>query len=433
MSGHVIHIISLTLCISFVILGIQAHNASSVSNNIDVDCSKYDMRKKAITVYCDSTLPEVQRAINNESIIKRDSNTKNGIWLLNSSLIITRGATLTFSHEDGVTWLKVIAPITGIMKDKILINNTDPENINDKKAIKPYRIEVFGRLYVNGVKITSWDPKSNYYAIQSADGNVPRPHIIIRENASASSITNSEIAYLGYNGTKYNTSRTQGINMYGGDNTVIRDTKIHDLWYGFYSDSVGHVIIENNTIYNNHAYGIDPHSSSHDMVIRNNRIINNYAGLVCSHLCYNILFENNQIDDNKNKGILLSRNVTNSTIRYNNISNTNIGIAISQSHNNYIHDNNIKNSIFGLQLIHGASYNTINNNTITNPINCGFAISDKAEHNIIMLNSVVDSKQIGICLTKGVDLNSFDSNSINSDASVGLLSEKMLGDAYKRR
>jgi len=69
-----------------------------------------------------------------------------------------------------------------------------------------YIIDVHGSLEVDSVKITSWDPKTNYYAITngSRTGDItylgaPSPSIVVENNATGTTdIANSEIAYLGY-------------------------------------------------------------------------------------------------------------------------------------------------------------------------------------------------------------------------------------------
>jgi hypothetical protein len=62
------------------------------------------------------------------------------------------------------------------------------------------------------VKITSWDPTTNYYAITNGSRigsgefifGAPRPSIVIENNATGTTdITNSEIAYLGYEEGKH--------------------------------------------------------------------------------------------------------------------------------------------------------------------------------------------------------------------------------------
>ncbi|MGB6534243.1 MAG: hypothetical protein WBF33_39700 [Candidatus Nitrosopolaris sp.] len=42
-----------------------------------------------------------------------------------------------------------------------------------------------------------------------------------------------------------------GLNYYGANGSVIRGNNLHDLYFGFYSSGVGHMIIENNQVYHN--------------------------------------------------------------------------------------------------------------------------------------------------------------------------------------
>ena len=76
----------------------------------------------------------------------------------------------------------------------------------------PYLIKALGRLDLQGIKITSWNPLINNYQKQNPNGAVPRPYIIVERGADRSNISSSEIAYLGYN-----SSRKQGLSFYGGD------------------------------------------------------------------------------------------------------------------------------------------------------------------------------------------------------------------------
>ena len=60
------------------------------------------------------------------------------------------------------------------------------------------------------------------------------------------------------------------------------------------------MIVENNVIRNSGHYGLDPHTGTHDMIIRNNTVFDNKggSGIICSLDCYNILIENNKVHDN---------------------------------------------------------------------------------------------------------------------------------------
>ena len=70
-----------------------------------------------------------------------------------------------------------------------------------------------GSLKIDSVKITSWDPTTNYYAITNGSRTgsgvfilgAPRPYIVVENNATGTTdITNSEIAYLGYEQVRTN-------------------------------------------------------------------------------------------------------------------------------------------------------------------------------------------------------------------------------------
>ena len=109
--------------------------------------------------------------------------------------------------------------------------------------------------------------------------------------------------------------------------------------------------IENNYIYDNDIYGLDPHTGTHDMVIRNNFVYNNGGfGIICSVDCYNITIEKNGVHDNYH-GIMLSRNMTNSFVKNNFVYNENVsGIFVSDSYNNQIVKNTIINSKEGITI-----------------------------------------------------------------------------------
>ena len=279
----------------------------------------------------------------------------------------------------------------------------------------PYLIKALGRLDLQGIKITSWNPLINNYQKQNPDGAVPRPYIIIESGADPSNISSSEIAYLGYN-----SSRKQGLSFYGGDRSSLMGNKIHDLWYGFFSTNVSQMIIQNNSVYSNLRYGIDPHMLSHDMVIKENYIHDSRIGIICSLDCTKMIIENNRIENNKDIGLMLSRNTTNSTLRYNNISYSDIGLSISESHSNRIYDNTIMRSQDGLTIKNNSSNNALANNTITYAIDCGILVSTGSHSNIMEDNYIEKYEKSGICLVKGASHNTFQSNQIDGRGLFGI-------------
>ena len=96
-------------------------------------------------------------------------------------------------------------------------------------------------------------------------------------------------------------------------------------------------------------YGFDPHSGTHDMVIRNNKVHNHGAmGIICSVDCYNIVIDSNEVYRSAGSGIMFSRNMYDSVAKNNNVHDEDKCIFVSQSINNKVYGNNV--SIVKLEL-----------------------------------------------------------------------------------
>src|SRR5918999_880206 len=230
--------------------------------------------------------------------------------ILNAGIIVADKATLYINSTD-TTWLKI---------------NADGDAANG--------IDVYGNLRIDSVKITSWNPETNDYAKADVDGTIPRPYIMVEGEATGTTdITNSELAYLGYEGDY----KTPGLRYNGGDGSILKGNHIHHLKTGFYSDGVGGIIIEGNHVHDNAVYGLDPHTGTHDMIIRNNVVHNNgEEGIICSLDCYNITIEGNEIYNNTiinttSNGILVNTGASDNTFTSNTIINaTEFGINVDE-------------------------------------------------------------------------------------------------------
>ena len=366
-------------------------------------CSDYDKEKRIIMVKCNSTLSEVGIALSDDNILKNTD----GIWLLNSSLVVMKNATLTINPSEA-KWLKISSIGTSFGVRKLLAAD---QGSNEPTS---YAIQVFGRLDIHGVKVTSWDPETNNYTSQRRDGTIPRPFIAVEGGSNSSHISDSEIAYLGYN-----SSRKQGLSFYGGDDSTLTGNRIHNLWYGFISVNVGRISIENNTVYNNYRYGIDPHMGSHDMVISGNHIYNSRIGLICSLECSNMIFEKNSIENNNEIGLMFSRNSINSIAKYNKISVSDTGISISDSHLNKVYGNHLLNNSAALAIKDNSSSNISFNNTVSGARDCGILVVE-AHNNTLKENNIENYRGSGICLTGGAIQNLFYSNEIEGPGSYGI-------------
>ena len=329
-------------------------------------CITYKAIVRMITVNCSSaTLTDIYNYFHDNSILSKQS--PDGVWLLNANLVIAKGA--AFHIDSGDTkWLRISSDGTSGVSNP------------------PYSIDVHGSLKIDSVKITSWDPTTNYYAITNGTRNntggskdvtvtgAPRPFITVEKDSTGTTdITNSEIAYLGYEKGTFSGVGTSGLNFYGGDGSVLSNDNIHDLYFGFYSRGVGGMVIEKSQIYHNTIYGLDPHTGTHDMIIRNNVVYDNgQFGIICSLNCNNVTIENNQVynngDNDTGAGIMFSRNMINSVALNNNIHGESVGVSISSSHANHIYNNTISNSGDGID-IKNSTNNRIHDNTVINSTN----------------------------------------------------------------
>ena len=362
-------------------------SSSSSSYTASPYCITYDPTARLITISCISAhLSDVYNQVNNHEVLDRQPQ---GVWILNANLTIDKGSTLNIDPTD-TKWLKIIADGT-----------------------TPYGIHVYGSLKIDSVKLSSWDPHTNYYALshgsRESSGKIthngsPRPYIRVESGASGTTnITNSQLAYLGYEGGWG--SGTSGIHYNAGDGSVIRNNDISHLYFGFYSKNIRNIAIENNKIHDSGHYGIDPHTATHDMIIRNNTVYaNNGTGIICSLDCYNILVEHNVVYNNTGSGIAFTRNVTHSVVRSNYVHEQGAAIQVSKSTNDEIYNNTISNVGSGIGIINDSIDNEIHHNNFINASNPLRTDTD-ASKNKVYSNNIVgsNSSSVSTSTTSGLD------------------------------
>lgn len=438
--SRLLHSITLLLMVTFVVY-VNLYVVGSVIGYFEKvygsndSCIKFDSKTRLISIFCKSArLSDIDKQLNNSSILKRDSfnsdsdefNFKSSIkqnngWVLNAGITVNRNATLIIDSID-TGWLKIVPiatvqssseSITTIEQERTdknslesnlttvsidsnkngtvadFINNKNKNSNDEAKNMivtsrnnnnNPNGIHVLGSLIIDSVKITSWDPKKNgvvNFTLGKRPGEEdtkseydtvePRPFIRVSDKASGTTnITNSELAYLGYS-----CSKCSGLSYYGGIGSVIKGNDIHHLLKGFYSKKMGYMIIENNDFHDNYLYGIDPHTGTHDMIIRSNKVHhNNATAVVCSKDCYHIIIERNEVYNNMDghRGIAYSINSDNSIVQ-----------------NNYVHDQDI---CIGLNRL--SDYNKIYNNTLSN-CNIGIDLTDTS-YNIVSYNKIIGAQ-----------------------------------------
>src|SRR5215208_4267335 len=304
-------------------------------------CINYDQSENTIIISCDSSFRDAVNTVNDRAILEQLGD--GGEYLLKASLQVDDDTTFSISPND-ITWLKI----------------TDTNGII-----------VYGRIQIDGVKITSWDIEANSPVPQTNTGSIPRAFINLRESEGGF-VHDSEIAYLGYQ-----EFGRRGFDLFGdgpSHDLEIRGSKFHDMWFAFYSRGAYNITVDGNEYYNNIKYALDPHSGTHDMNITNNYLHHNPIGAICSDKCSNILIEGNRAEHNTKAGIFFSRNMHDSIARNNYIYNTTTGIIVSESPNNEIYSNTIEGATgAGIRLSNPPNPddgftedNHVYNNTISN-------------------------------------------------------------------
>src|SRR5215204_311265 len=304
-------------------------------------CINYDQSENTIIISCDSSFRDAVNTINDPAVLEQLGD--GGEYLLKASLQVDDETTFSISPND-ITWLKI----------------TDTNGII-----------VYGRIQIDGVKITSWDIEANSPVPQTNTGSIPRAFINLRESEGGF-VHDSEIAYLGYQ-----EFGRRGFDLFGdgpSHDLEIRGSKFHDMWFAFYSRGAYNITVDGNEYYNNIKYALDPHSGTHDMNITNNYLHHNPIGAICSDKCSNILIEGNRAEHNTKAGIFFSRNMHDSIARNNYIYNTTTGIIVSESPNNEIYSNTIEGATSaGIRLSNPPNPddgytegNHVYNNTISN-------------------------------------------------------------------
>src|SRR5215203_455560 len=308
-------------------------------------CIDYDQSENTISINCNASFLDVVQTINDPDIIE---NLGTGEYLLNANLEVADDVTFEMSSNgDSLQYLK----ITG-------------EN----------GIIVYGKILINGVKITSWDVSEEDVVSQDMNGTIPRGYVQFAAS-EGSQIINSEFGYLG----DVEPGR-RGFDLFGGGgpshDLEIRGSKFYDMWMAFYSNGAYNIVVDGNEYYNNIKYSLDPHTTTHDMNITNNWIYNNPIGPICSDRCWDILIEGNLIQDTTNAAIFFSRNMTDSIARNNHVINARTGVLLSESPNNQIYNNTVE----------GATSNGIR---LLNP---DIADDGVTEGNIVYNNAISDSR-----------------------------------------
>ena len=208
-----------------------------------------------------------------EAIEKITSDGSNNTYLIKKTIVIGKDAKLNIVNSK-------------ILLKSLLIKDNAPVVIIN-----------YGKTIVFNSTVTSWDPQ-----IKIPDPNPYHPRsFLVSNDGGIMNILNSTISYMGFSQGGIHTleSDLAALNYYNTSNFVIANSTISHNLYGFYSKESSKFKIINNQVYDQIAYGLDPHSGSKDFIIDSNHIfVNGGQGIICSFRCNNITIANNIVEYN---------------------------------------------------------------------------------------------------------------------------------------
>ena len=212
-----------------------------------------------------------------------------------------------------------------------------------------------GELFMVDGALRGWSEKTKSPAKYSGDKEAFRP-FYVGWSGSETYIYGSLLESLGSQSSKaYGFSLstyTEQDQMYAPNelNRRIRpkgwlvNSRITDLYYGFYSYEADDVALIGNKYTDSIYYGIDPHDRSHRLIIANNEVSGTKQrhGIIGSRDVSHSYFFGNNSHDNKLAGIMLDRDCNNNVLMQNSsYNNGSDGISIYESHHNLIAANRV--------------------------------------------------------------------------------------------
>ncbi|CAB1102838.1 MEP19 [Ectocarpus sp. CCAP 1310/34] len=315
-----------------------------------------------------------------ETAVSGTTATPTGIWLLDTSVVITNGVTfeikgtsiggdcdeLKFSSTKKA-WNRIMGHGGNIDIESTVVRSWDASKTLEH-ILKDADDGTTNRSFISCVSEVVID------ADETCDGTAQNDMGECRMD-----IIDSTVAYLGYEETEsYGISwKVRGlcddlsnkdtlfesVRVYGD----MKNSDIYGMWYGHYS--YGHLggVWTNNLMHDNHVYGFDPHDDSDYLTISGNTCYNNgNHGIIASKRCDHLLVENNESYDNGGSGIMLHKSCDDSIVRGNTVySNGDAGLSLVETSNCVVSDNEFTDNRWGFRVILGSTGNVLDSNILT--------------------------------------------------------------------
>ncbi len=322
----------------------------------------------------------------------------------NTIHVFGRGTSIdlgTLHKKLGDNHLQEIKPKEWLLKSNIKIENGVSLNLN-KKEVEWLKLQSNpkqfvwlktwgGNIYIDGVKISSWDTTKNDFDKDQKDG---RSFIMVKYN-SRMDVLNSDLGYLGFYPHSSSDGSSYGVSWKLPDGTAgkyfvtgeVINSKFHHNYFGAYTYGATGMVWKNNEFYSNIEYGLDPHDDSNGFLVENNKFYSNgNHGIIFSKRCINNVIRGNISYNNRLHGIMLDRLSDNNIVENNFVYGNKDGIALYDSSNNIIRNNRIYDNQRGLRANIKSQNNVITNNSFSNNTQYGVYLYGEAGSNIVSNN-----------------------------------------------
>ncbi|CAN0194155.1 unnamed protein product, partial [Ectocarpus sp. 12 AP-2014] len=315
-----------------------------------------------------------------ETAVNGTTATPTGIWLLDTSVVITNGVTfeikgtsiggdcdeLKFSSTKKA-WNRIMGHGGNIDIESTVVRSWETSKTLDH-ILKDSDDGTTNRSFISCVSEVVVDADETCVGTAQNDMGECRMDIV-----------DSTVAYFGYDETEsYGISwKVRGlcddlsnkdtlfeaVRVYGD----IKNSDIYGMWYGHYS--YGHLggVWTNNLMHDNHVYGFDPHDDSDYLTISGNTCYNNgNHGIIASKRCDHLLVEDNESYDNGGSGIMLHKSCDDSIVRGNTVySNGDAGLSLVETSYCLVSDNEFTDNRWGFRVILGSTGNVLDSNILT--------------------------------------------------------------------
>ena len=331
--------------------------------------ARYDAATNLITIPAgaDLTLSDLDEQIENDKALKQVAP---GDWLLGASVRIEHEGTLRIggasarrlrlrSDDDGFVWIKALG----------------------------------GTLEISDACVSSWDAARNNVDTNYKDG---RSFILARDGGRMT-IHNSELSYLGYAedesyGIAWRLPETSG---------EIVNSRVGYNYYGLFLYRASGIQIVGNEVHHSILYGIDPHTSSNNLLIEKNRSHHNGKhGIILANGCNDSVIRSNEVFANDLHGIVLYKTSNNNTVEQNVVYNNHQeGIDLNESSGNIIRSNTTYQNVeSGIGIGQGSRDNQVDENHVYQNRSDGISIYSDAVDNSLNGNVVYGNARYGVYL-----------------------------------